>query len=98
MAKTSQMQIRLDDELKSDAENVLSQLGLSATEYVRMSLRQLVMRKGIPFDARVFNEETVLAISESRAAHEDGSIMRFDSSDDAMNYLMSDDDFEDDSQ
>lgn len=65
MAKTSQMQIRLDDNLKTDAEDILSKIGLSPTEYVRMSLRQLVMRKGIPFDARVFNDETVEALKES---------------------------------
>ncbi len=64
MAKTSQMQIRLDDQLKADAESVLSQLGLSPTEYIRMSLRQLVMRKGIPFEARIFNEETIAALNE----------------------------------
>ncbi len=64
MAKTSQMQIRLDDQLKADAESVLSQIGLSPTEYVRMSLRQLVMRKGIPFDVRVFTDETVASLNE----------------------------------
>lgn len=58
------MQIRLDDQLKAEAESVLSQIGLSPTEYIRMSLRQLVMRKGIPFEARIFNEETIAALNE----------------------------------
>jgi DNA-damage-inducible protein J len=69
MAKTSQMQIRLDDQLKTDAESILSQIGLSPTEYLRMSLRQLVMRKGIPFDARVFNDETIAALNEDVSAN-----------------------------
>ena len=64
MAKTAQMQIRIDPDLKSDAEGILSEIGLSATEFVRMSLRQLVMRKGLPFEARIPNAETIAAIQE----------------------------------
>ena len=67
MSKTSQMQIRLDPDLKSDAEGILSQIGLSATEFVRMSLRQLVMRNGLPFDAVIPNAETIEALNEKRA-------------------------------
>lgn len=66
MSKTAQMMIRLDPSLKSDAEGVLNALGLSPTEFIRMSMRQLVMRKGLPFDARIPNEETLDAIHESR--------------------------------
>ena len=61
------MQIRLDPILKEDAEGVLNAIGLSPTEYVRMSLRQLVMQKGLPFEARIPNAETIEAINEPRA-------------------------------
>ncbi|MDD9909611.1 MAG: type II toxin-antitoxin system RelB/DinJ family antitoxin [Ahrensia sp.] len=64
MAKTAQIQVRLDEKLKADAEAVLADIGLSATEYVRMSLRQLVMRQGVPFEARTFNAETIAALNE----------------------------------
>lgn len=58
------MQIRLEPELKAEAEAVLSQLGLRPTEFVRMALRQLVLRRGLPFDVRVPNAETVAALME----------------------------------
>lgn len=59
------MQIRLEPELKSKSEEVLVQLGLKPTDYVRMALRQLVMRQGLPFDARIPNADTRSALAES---------------------------------
>lgn len=65
MTKTKQMQIRLEPELKTEAEAVLSQLGLKPTEFIRMALRQLVMHNGLPFNACIPNAETVAALEES---------------------------------
>ena len=62
--KTSQMQIRIDPSLKLEAESVLSQIGLSSTEFVRMALKQLVMQKGLPFEAKIPNAETIAAFNE----------------------------------
>ncbi len=64
MMKTEQMQIRLEPELKAEAEAVLAQLGLKPTEFIRMALRQLVMRNGLPFEARIPNVDTVAALEE----------------------------------
>lgn len=58
------MQIRLEPELKSRSEEVLAQLGLKPTDYIRMALRQLVMRQGLPFDARIPNADTRSALAE----------------------------------
>lgn len=86
MSKTAQMQIRIDPDLKSDAEAVLGALGLSPTEFVRMSLRQLVMRKGLPFEARIPNEETIAAIREPREG-----LPRYKTVDDLMASLLAED-------
>ena len=64
MNRTKQMQIRIEPELKTEAEAVLSQLGLKPTEYIRMALSQLVLRKGLPFDACIPNSDTVAALEE----------------------------------
>lgn len=37
---------------------------MKPTEFIRMSLRQLVMRKGLSFDARIPNAETLDALKE----------------------------------
>ncbi len=82
MARTVQMQIRLEPELKAQSEAVLSELGLKPTEYVRMALRQLIMRKGLPFDARIPNAETIAALEESV-----DSMERFPSARTALSFL-----------
>ena len=64
MRRTAQMQVRLEPELKSKSEEVLTQLGLKPTEYIRMALRQLVMRQGLPFEVRIPNADTRAALEE----------------------------------
>ena len=58
------MQIRIEPELKTEAEAILSRLGLKPTEYIRMALSQLVLRKGLPFDACIPNNDTIAALEE----------------------------------
>ena len=87
MTKTAQMQIRIDPSLKADAESILTAIGLSPTEYVRMSLRQLVMRQGLPFEARIPNAETVAAINEPREG-----LPRYTPSQAMMDGILSGDD------
>ena len=74
MSRTKQMQIRIEPELKNEAEAILSRLGLKPTEYIRMALSQLVLRKGLPFDARIPNDDTIAALEEP--AH---NLRQFDS-------------------
>lgn len=58
------MHIRVEPELKAEAEAVLHRLGLRATEFVRMALRQVVLQRGLPFAVRIPNAETVAALNE----------------------------------
>ena len=74
MARTEQMHIRVEPELKAEAEAVLAQLGMKATEFVRMALRQVVLQRGLPFAVRIPNAETVAALEAPTA-----SLKRFDS-------------------
>ncbi len=64
MAKTEQIHIRVERELKSEAEAVLATLGLRPTEFVRMALRQVVLQRGLPFAVRIPNAETMAALNE----------------------------------
>ena len=58
------MHIRVDPELKAEAEAVLNQLGLRATEFVRMALRQVVLQRALLFAVRIPNAETIAALNE----------------------------------
>ena len=58
---------RIEPKLKADAERVLEQLGLSVSDVIRLTLRQIVARRGLPFDVKIPNEVTIAAIREARA-------------------------------
>jgi len=44
------MAIRIDDELKRQAEETLDEIGLNMTTYVISSLKALVREQGVPFE------------------------------------------------
>ena len=64
MAKDSYINARVDKRLKTQAEKVLHKVGITTTDAIRMLLHQIVLRKGLPFDARLPNEETIAAMAE----------------------------------
>lgn len=47
---TATLQVRLDTQLKKDAERFFSAAGLDTTTAVRMFLKQVLIRQAIPFD------------------------------------------------
>ena len=47
---TRSVAIRIDDELKQQAEITLNELGLNMTTYVISSLKALVREQGVPFE------------------------------------------------
>lgn len=48
MSKTT-MNLRVDSKLKKNAENIISQLGISMSSAIALYLRAIVREKGIPF-------------------------------------------------
>ena len=58
MAKTEMIRARVEPELKRQAEDLFSALGLSATEAITLFYKQVTMHRGLPFDVRIPNAET----------------------------------------
>lgn len=63
---TVNMSIRMDTELKKQAEAMFSDMGLNMTTAMNMFLRQVVRQGRIPFEIAtdIPNAETVAAIKE----------------------------------
>lgn len=53
MARTSNVFARVEPEIKEQAEQVLSQLGIPMSNAVGMFLRQVVLQQGIPFEMKL---------------------------------------------
>jgi DNA-damage-inducible protein J len=75
--QSEKVNFRIDPESKASAEAVFSAIGLSAGEACRMFFKQVALRKGLPFEARIPNAETLEALRES----ENGGGERFDNVD-----------------
>lgn len=66
MAKTEMIRARVEPELKREAERFFSDLGLSTTEAITLFYKQVTMHRGLPFDVRVPNAETIEAMRQAR--------------------------------
>ena len=65
---TTSMNIRMDSELKRQAQELFTALGMDMTTAVNIFLRQSVQRQGLPFEVTLnrANRETLEAIAEVR--------------------------------
>ena len=59
--------VRMDSEIKHQAEEIFDKLGLTPTVAIGLFYRQVILHKGIPFMIRadIPNEATIRAIRES---------------------------------
>ena len=67
MAKTEMIRARVEPELKYQAEDVLSKLGLSPTEAITLFYTQVTLHKGLPFAVKVPNAETIKALHQAQS-------------------------------
>ena len=68
MPKTEVVKARMEPDLKSEGEAILSAIGLSTTDAITMFFKQLVMQRGLPFEAKIPNAETIAAMNEDLSA------------------------------
>ena len=68
MAKTAPINMRVNPQIKADAENIFSSLGMTLTEAINVFLHKSVMEGGLPFDVRQprCNAETEASMQEAR--------------------------------
>ena len=61
MSKTS-MSIRLDSEVKEQAQQVFNNLGMDMTTAINIFLRQAIQYQGLPFDVRLDESRNLLEV------------------------------------
>ena len=47
--RTANINVRIEPEIKAQAEAILGELGISATAFFNMAYRQVIRQQGIPF-------------------------------------------------
>ena len=58
--------MRLEPKIKAQANDILSELGLTFSDAVNLFMRQVINHRGLPFDIKIPNAETQAAIEASR--------------------------------
>lgn len=68
MAKTANINIRIDPEIKSTAEKLFSSFEITITDAINIFLHKSIMEGGLPFEMKQmrYNAETEAAIEEAR--------------------------------
>jgi len=74
MAQNSLIQVRVDENLKNEADNLFTDLGLDTPTAIRIFLKQSIRQHGLPFQVNQFipNEETKEAMTEAREISKSG--------------------------
>ena len=65
--KTAIINARIRPELKTDVEVILGKLGITTTQAITMFFEQVKINRGIPFDLKIPNDETIQAMNDARA-------------------------------
>ena len=53
MAKSANLYIRIEPNVKSEAEAILSELGIPASSAINMFYKQIILQGGLPFDVKL---------------------------------------------
>lgn len=81
---TTNLNIRVDKDIKDQADRIYSELGMNMTTAINMFLRTTIREHGIPFSLKlgVPNEVTAAAIEEGRHLASGSSVKGYTNMDD----------------
>ena len=90
---TSPTQIRIDSNVKTEANELFKELGIDMSSAVNIFLRQCILRGGLPFKVEVpkYNAETLAAMREARRISRDPNVPSYSSMEDLKKALLQDD-------
>lgn len=86
---TAPTQIRIDSEIKKQAMDLFSSLGLDMSSAVNIFLHQCILRGGLPFSVEMprFNQNTLDAMDEARCISRNPDIKGYTNMDELKKAL-----------
>ncbi len=87
MIANSVVRARIDEKTKAEASAVLSAIGLTVSDALRLLLKKVAAEKALPFNPLIPNTETIKAIKAARR----GDVETAGSVDDLFNNLNEND-------
>lgn len=83
MIKTARVEARIESTLKENVSDILRKLDISESDAIRMFYRQIAINRGIPFELKIPNKETIAALNEIKKAN----LREYDNFDDYLNEI-----------
>lgn len=90
MSKTTNVNIRMDADLKREVEALLSCMGLNMSTAINMFAHQIIRHQAIPFEVsarNIPNAETLAAIEEGECISRDSSVKGYTSAEELFKAL-----------
>lgn len=86
---TTNISIRMDSDLKAQAEELFSELGMNLSTAFNIFVRQSLREGGIPFEIRMEqpNKETMAAMLEAERIAKDPTVKRYSDVEEALREL-----------
>ena len=86
-------QIRIDSNVKQQATELFTSLGMDMSGAVNIFLRQCILRGGLPFSVELpkYNKETLDAMNEARSISKDPDVKGYTNMSDLIAALEAED-------
>lgn len=62
--RTAMINVRTDPEVKEKVTAILKRIGITTSEAINLFLNRVIMERGIPFDVKIPNDETIKAMED----------------------------------
>ena len=73
-SKSANILVRVEPDVKKQAEDILSALGVSASSAINMFYKQIILRNGLPFEVTLPDERKPLDMSKMTQAEIDQTV------------------------
>ena len=82
------LNIRIDDNLKKQAQELFKDIGLDMTTAITMFLQQAVTDNCIPFEVRRYNAETMKALERAQKETDYSHYKKYDNFQEFLNEVL----------
>ena len=76
MSKSANLYVRIEPEIKEQAEKILSTLGIPASNAINIFYKQIILQRGLPFEVKITDNTptdiSMLGVEELHAELEKG--------------------------
>ncbi|MDD6681112.1 type II toxin-antitoxin system RelB/DinJ family antitoxin [Galactobacillus timonensis] len=88
-ANTTNISIRMDSDVKAEADALFNELGMSLTTAINIFIRESLREGGIPFAVKIDNpnKETIAAMLEAKKIAKDPSVKGYNDLDELFTDL-----------